>query len=222
MRWRNRRHFQGKFWDLLRRKMLPNIGQSPWCFTKMLWALSCVMSGSKTNFIFCLSSVFLNHVMSYHHSCRKICSKSCKTLFHILFQVLAKRLRDNDSAKIVAVDLQAMAPLPGVVQIQVNSLTVKKSSNKVYLVFFCFDFILVCFDLMLFCFKGRHNQGWDSQEDRGSLWRRFCRPGRLRWSSRRDRSSRHRRVHSSSTPFGRLDIFKIELLKNILNCKSFY
>ena len=33
-------------------------------------------------------------------------------------QVLAKRLKGVDEAKIVAVDLQAMAPLPGVIQMQ--------------------------------------------------------------------------------------------------------
>ena len=33
-------------------------------------------------------------------------------------QVLARRLKGIDGAKIVAVDLQAMAPLPGVIQMQ--------------------------------------------------------------------------------------------------------
>ena len=33
-------------------------------------------------------------------------------------QVLARRLKGVDGAKIVAVDLQAMAPLPGVIQMQ--------------------------------------------------------------------------------------------------------
>ena len=33
-------------------------------------------------------------------------------------QVLAKRLKGVEGAKIVAVDLQAMAPLPGVIQMQ--------------------------------------------------------------------------------------------------------
>jgi 23S rRNA U2552 (ribose-2'-O)-methylase RlmE/FtsJ len=41
--------------------------------------------------------------------------------------VLAKRLHGAGSdAKIVAVDLQAMAPLPGVIQIQVRSFRGKR------------------------------------------------------------------------------------------------
>ena len=41
-------------------------------------------------------------------------------------QVLAKRLKGVDGAKIVAVDLQAMAPLPGVIQMQGDITKVMK------------------------------------------------------------------------------------------------
>ena len=45
-------------------------------------------------------------------------------------QVLAKRLKGVDGAKIVAVDLQAMAPLPGVIQMQGDITKVIKGSNN--------------------------------------------------------------------------------------------
>ena len=45
-------------------------------------------------------------------------------------QVLAKRLKGVDGAKIVAVDLQAMAPLPGVIQMQGDITKVIKVSNN--------------------------------------------------------------------------------------------
>ena len=44
-------------------------------------------------------------------------------------QVLAKRLKGVEGSKIVAVDLQAMAPLPGVIQMQGDITKVIKSRS---------------------------------------------------------------------------------------------
>ena len=48
-------------------------------------------------------------------------------------QVLARRLKGIDGAKIVAVDLQAMAPLPGVIQMQGDITKVMQH--------YCLDFV---------------------------------------------------------------------------------
>jgi tRNA (cytidine32/guanosine34-2'-O)-methyltransferase len=50
----------------------------------------------------------------------------------VILQVLSKRLYvsgENKDAKIVAVDLQAMAPLPGVIQLQVNRVNTPDKSS---------------------------------------------------------------------------------------------
>ncbi len=112
-------------------------------------------------------------------------------------QVLSKKLYETssspDDVKIVAVDLQAMAPLPGLFWIQFG-LSIEKVRT------------------ISLCFRSQTTTRWYNENQYGSRNHRLLQQWKsstcyLRWSTRRNRSSWHRRIHSIATTTGRTQYY---------------